>query len=720
MENEIIDETVLPVAPEAEDTPENELALVQRTLATIREDQAHFKPSFDRMREDMQLATFGYNKNWPKGHYSANIVGRHVKQKTAALYAKNPKIVARRKETLDFQVWDENPDTLMMAFQQVQIAQQAMASGVSIDPMTGQPVAAQMPPGMEQAMAIMQDFQAGIARRQEITKIGKTLEVLFHHAMRAQQPLDFKMGMKKLVRRVCTTGVGYVKLAFAREMGPAPVVTEQMNDVRQRLAHLDVLAQDAAEGEIESISAEMRELELSMQALQQEEMVVVQEGLIFDYPQSTRVIPDKNTMSLVGFVGARHLTLDYLFTESEVREQFPDADLERGFTPYRPDWTEVSDSSHDAGSEPVTDSNGKDRTAGRGGMVRVFEHYDKPSGLVYYLADGYPGFLRAPAPPDVFVDTFWPVYALTFNEVENERELFPPSDAWLMQHQQFELNRARQGQREHREAARPRFVSRRGSLEDEDKIKLASAQPFDVIDINLTPEQDIKAALEAISIPGVDPNLYETSPFFQDMQLVVGSQQATLGGIAKATATESAIAANSMAASDGSSVDDLDNFLTVIARAGGQVLLREMSPDRVVEVVGPGAVWPEMTLDQIADELFLEIEAGSTGKPNQAVEIDNWKQMLPMMINLPGIQPLWLARETVRRLDDKVDLTEAVAAGIPSIAVQNQMTGAPTNVSPDDPNANPQAQGAEGGANAPAGPSMVGPGTDAAFGSNQV
>lgn len=721
MENEIIEPAAPVTATDvSEGVPENELALVQRTLSTIREDQAHFKPAFERMRDDMQLATFGHNKHWPKGHYVANIVGRHIKQKTAALYAKNPKIVARRKETLDFQVWDENPDSLMMAFQQVQIAQQAMASGVSIDPLTGQPVAAQLPPGMDQAMAIMQDFQQGMARRQEINKIGKTLEVLFKHAMTSQQPLDFKMAMKKVVRRTCTTGVGYVKLAFAREMGPAPVITEQMSDIRARLAHLEMLAKDAAEGDIEAISAEMRELELSMQDLQQQELVVVQEGLIFDYPQSTRVIPDKNTMSLVGFVGARHLTLEYLFTEDEVRQQFPEADLKRGFTPYRSDWTGMSDRNHDAGSEPTTDSNGKEKTAGRGGMIRVYEHYDKPSGMVYYLAEGHPNFLRPPAAPDVFVETFWPVYALTFNEVENEGELFPPSDAWLMQHQQFELNRSRQGQREHREAARPRFVSRRGSLEEEDKIKLASAQPFDVIDVNLTPEQDVRTALEAIPIPGVDPNLYETSPFFQDMQLVVGSQQATLGGIAKATATESAIAANSMAASDGSSVDDLDNFLTVIARAGGQVLLREMSPDRVMEVVGPGAVWPEMTLDQIAGELMLEIEAGSTGKPNQAVEIDAWKQLLPMMINLPGIQPLWLARETVRRLDDKVDLTEAIAAGIPSIAVQNQMTGAPTNVSADDPNANPQAQGQEGADNAPAGPSMTGPGTDAAFGSNQV
>lgn len=718
MEDEI-NPVALPEAGAADETtPENELALVQRILTTIRGDQKHHEKAFKRMREDMHLATHGHNENWPDGQYVSNVTGRHIKQKTAALYAKNPKIVARRRETIDFAVWDENPESLMMAFQTVQDAQMAMQTGVSVDPMTGQPVPAQLPPGYEQAMAIMADYQQGAQRRDMMAKLGKTLEILFTHAMREQKPLDFKMGMKKLVRRACTTGVGYVKLAFAREYGPSPVVNDRMTDVRNRIAHLEALMTDAAEGEIEEISAEMRELELSLTSLQSEELIVVKEGMIFDYPQSTRVIPDKNTTSLVGFVDARHLTIEYLFTVDELREQFPEADLDKGFTPHASNWSSEGEGDIERNFETGSDSNGKTTTKQEDGMVRVYEHFDKPSGLVYYVAEGHPGFLRQPAAPDVFVDDFWPVYALTFNEVENEKELFPPSDARLMMHQQFELNRSRQGLREHREYARPRTAVARGALDESDKTRLKDAVAFDAVELNLGPDQDVNTVLQQIRTAGVDPNLYETSPFFQDMQLVVGSQQATLGGIAKATATESAIAANSMAASDGSSIDDLDNFLTMVARAAGQILLREMSPERVTEVVGPGAFWPPMTLDQIADEIFLEIEAGSSGKPNQAVEIDNWQKMLPMMINIPGINPMWLAKETVRRLDDKVDLVEAVSAGIPSVAMMNRAQG-PQQVA-DDPNAAPEAQGAQGVDNAPAGPPVEQRGSEPAFGSNQV
>lgn len=693
--------------------PEHEQALVTKLLATVKGDRAHHQKAFDQMRDDMRLATHGHDKNWPKAHYVANIIGRHVKQKTAALYAKNPKVVARRRETMDFALWDEMPESLMMAYQQVQMAQQPQ-----IDPASGMVMPVQPP---QEAIALLNDFMQGQERRDQMRKLGKTLEILYNHAMREQKPLDFKMGMKKLVRRTCTTGVGYVKLAFSREYGASPITASKIDDTRLRLSHLEMLTKDAAEGEIEDISAEMRELEISMAALQQEDLVLVNEGLIFDYPQSTRVIPDKNTMSLVGFVGARHLTVEYLFTVDEVREQFPDADLEEGgFTPFRSDWRSEGETADQREELRSTDSNGKVIERGKDGMIRVYEHFDKPSGMVYYLAEGHSRFLRAPAPPDVFVETFWPIFALTFNEVENEEELFPPSDARLMDSQQYEINQSRQGQREHRKAARPRYAGAKGILDDGDKANLGGAEPFTLTELNITGDQKISDILQVIPVPGVDPNLYETSPFFQDMQLVVGSQQATLGGISKATATESAISANSMAASDGSSVDDLDNFLTAVARAGGQILLREMSPERVTEIVGPGAFWPQMTLDQIADELFLEIEAGSTGKPNSAVEIDNWMKLLPMILQMPGANPLWVLRETLRRLDDKMDVTEAIIAGIPSIAMQNSAPQPNLVASEGGPANNPDAQGAEGAQNAPAGPPMQQRGSEPSFGSNQV
>src|SRR5262245_29558389 len=90
-------------------------ALVKQIQERIRADKAHHGKAFKRMCRDMQVAMWGAEESWGEDNYRANIVGRHVKMKTAALYAKNPKAVANRRDTLDFAVWDENPNSLQLA-----------------------------------------------------------------------------------------------------------------------------------------------------------------------------------------------------------------------------------------------------------------------------------------------------------------------------------------------------------------------------------------------------------------------------------------------------------------------------------------------------------------------------------------------------------------------------------------------------------------------------
>lgn len=697
--------------------------LVTRVIKDVKEDRDFHAKAFKQMRRDMFIARNGRIPEYPAEHYKANLAGRHVKQKTAALYAKNPKAAARRRETMDFAVWDESPDSLKMAMQVLQQAQQLMAQAPqNVDPVTGQPgLAVEPPPEMmiafQKAQEVVADFQQGMERRTQISKIGKTLEILFAQAMREQKPLDFKTGMKKLVRRACTTGVGYLELAFQRETGPRPATLEKLADFRARLDHMRVLVERTSDTEnpIMPDDPEIAELEASMQSLQQEPEMVLREGLIMEFHQSTKVIPDKLCQSLVGFVGARRVTIEYLYTPDQIREVF-NVDIGSKYQGYRTGTSEER-KKNPAGTVTDIDEEGDaPKLIGMGeGLVCVWKMYDKASGLVYYVADGYNDFLREPAAPDVFVEDFWPVYALTFNDVESETDLFPPSDVHLMVDQQQEYNRSRQGMREHRRAARPRYVYQIGALEKEDAVAIAQSEPFDATGVNLPQGSKIGDVLDVVPVPGVDPNLYETGQIFTDIQLAVGSSEAQFGGTAKATATESAIAAGSSAASDQSSVDDLDAFLTNVARASGQILLKEMSEEQVKAVVGIGAVWPHLTLEEIADELFLEVEAGSSGKPNQQIELAAWEKLLPFLIQMPGVNPTWIARETLKRLDDKADLTEALTEGLPSIMAQNGMA----QVSTGDPATDPNAQGGQGASNAPRDDGAQ-PGSSAAFGSNQV
>ena len=720
------DESAAAPAKAPEQT-EADKALVRKIQKTIKLDKQHHAKAFKRMQSSMFMAMHGRAMDWSAKNYKANIVGRHINQKTASIYAKNPKIVARRKEMMDFELWDETPESLQIAMQTLQATMQASLAPQPADPLTGQPAAP--PPeqmaamqaqqaAAQQAQALLQDVQTGMVRRQMVKKFGKTLELVFADSMRQQTPLDFKTAMKQLVRRAATNAAAYVELGFKREFGIPQATNDVLEDYEQQMEHLQGLMKDAAEDKIGEYSAGMAELQKMIAAEEAKPQKTKRVGLTFDFHQSTKVIPDRMTKNLVGFVGSRHLTVEILYPKKDAEEHFG-CDLGSEYTPFNIDGKREGETAGiDYGDQEPSGFFAIDRT--ENDYVCVYKHYDKRSGLMYVVCEGHSKFLREPSPPDVEVPRFWPVYPITFNPTENEGEIFPPSDVELLADQQNELNRSRQGKREHRNAARPRWVYANGALEEEDVDLLMEMGPMEAAGINLGGQTKVGDVLQAMPVPGVDPNLYDTNEILQDASMTVGANASQLGGLQKSTATQAAIADGAASNNDASAVDDLDAFLTTIARDGGVILQTNLTKEDVVKIAGRGAVWVEdlqMTHEEIVNEVYLEVEAGSSGKPNQPQEIRNFKDMGPLLMQIPGISPLWFGREAVRRLDDRIDLTEAVVAGIPAMVAQNRMQQAlPAEGGAES---DPNAQGDKGGDNGPPPPSEPA-GTGPAFGSNQI
>ena len=248
-----------------------------------------------------------------------------------------------------------------------------------------------------------------------------------------------------------------------------------------------------------------------------------------------------------------------------------------------------------------------------------------------------------------------------------------------------------------------------GRLELEDKDKLRSHPANAVIEIQgMASGEKVDDLIQPVRMIGIDPNLYEVKTIFDDVQLVVGAQEANFGGLAKATATETSIAESARMSALGAQIDELDSFMSEVTRAAGQILLTEMSAEQVKSIVGPGAVWPELTNEQIQEEIFLEIEAGSTGKPNQAAEMRNMERMLPFILQVPGIDPKWVAREVIKRLDDRLDVDEAMSEAIPSIVAMNAAKNAQAAAGGMPGAQDPAMQGAQGAVNAPSAPGVGG------------
>ena len=645
-------------------------ALVVDLLARISHAKGAHKDAFKRMEADMDLAFYGYDPTmWSDEKYVVNLAQRHVQQRTAALYAKNPRCVAKPRQRMMSTLWDGSPETIKQAMAVREMSEQ------------------QMMPVPQAVAMVLTEYEEVKAASKRLDKIGKTMEILFQYFMQESQP-SFKSQMKALVRRMLTTGVGYVKLGFQRETERRPEISARMNDIQSRIDHILRLASESKEGEIKEHDGEMEELDLAMAELSSQPEMVLREGLMFDFPDATAMIVDPRCKQLRGFIGARWIAHEMFFSPDEIMEIYG-KEVKGNYTPY-----EVQGRSHDSSRKTLASGPGSAKETADEGMVCVYELYDKPSGLVYVVAEGFKDFLKEPGAPDCQLETFWPVFALVCNEVEHKKEIYPPSDVHLLRSMTGEYNRAREGLREHRKANRPVYLTPAGMLEDEDKEKLATRPAHGVISIQgMQPGQKSDDMVTPLKTIGIDPNLYEVGTLFDDVQLAVGAQESSFGGMSGATATETSVAESSRMSALGAQVDELDSFMSDIARSSGAVLLQHMSAEQVKVIAGPGAVWPELTAQDIASEVLLEIEAGSTGKPNQAAELRNLERVLPYIIQIPGIDPSWLAKQVLKRMDDKLDLDAALAEGAESIVAMNGMKTAT--------DAAGMGQGSAGGANAP-------------------
>ena len=565
------------------DPPDNRKELVSQWSGKIKRAKKYWAPIFDRMKADQDFAAgYQWSKEEKDDRYVANLTLRIIAQRVAFFYAKNPKFDAKRRERIMNTVWDGDQSTLMALQQAAAQVTQQVATG-AMDPMAAQ--AAQ-----QQAMPISQDAARVKQQEEQLNKIGKTLELLFR-ANVEQATHDFKQMMKMTVRRASTTGVGYVKVGFERVMQKKPDIEQRIADISNRLSTLERLSADIHDDQTDENGPESEQLRLLLNDLKSQMQVVVREGLTFDYPMSTSIIPDPKLISLREFLGADWVAEEYILSPNDVKEIY-EVDVGKSYNAYKgvdDNVTVTTRSGFTVLQDKTSKTDVKDGPDGR--SCCIWEVYNRKDGLVYTLCDGYPDFLREPASPEVYTDRFWPWWPLTLNDVDHETQIFPPSDVKLIRDMQMDYNRGRQGIREHRRAARPKTVVAGGMIDAEDLEKLENHPDNAIIELNgLQPGQKVEDLLQAFRGPPIDPNLYEVEQTFTDMMRVSGIQDANIGATGGSpSATQSNIAEASRATAMGSNIDDIDDLLTGIARTGSQILLQECSVDTVKRIVGEGA-----------------------------------------------------------------------------------------------------------------------------------
>lgn len=630
--------------PEEKKVEASKQAAVKRWQEVIKKDKKRWESDFKRMREDSE---FHVGLQWQgqtslnDDRYVNNVTLRLVQQKVATLYAKNPEVQIKRKPRMDYQIWDGQEFSLIQAGMAVQ--QSMMMGG--------------MPP--MPAMALLMDYKNGRDRQELVKKICTTLKYVCQHQMDANRP-EFREQMKDCVERAVVCGVGYVIPYFCRDTedyNEFPSSISTRHTILDRAHRAKVILDKLEKGDIEDTDASittLKSLLLSMGvSMQTGDEVAMQERVEYDFPPATSIIPDKRCRSLTEFVAAHHVTQEFDIALDEANALFG-VNIKVGST----EGDVKTYKSPGGEEESKSDTDVKDSSKP---TVRLWKVCDYDTKTWFVLCEGWRDYVVEPEPCEPAVSGFWNAIALVFNKVIVEpgcrTSPFPPSDVHLVKHPQREWNRSRNSLRAQRNANAPKYPIHSGELTIEDKQALEECQENQVLELKgLDKSRPAYEQIAPMQHANVDPALYDTRPLELDIQTSTGVQDANVGPAKpNVTATVGSIAEQSRLTVSQSNIDTLDSVLTRVYRATAEMCLREMSRQTVMRIAGIGAVWPEQNREDFLNEIEIEIKAGSSGKPNKALEVSNAQQIAPLALQA-GANPIAFLDWLVKLIDEDIDV----------------------------------------------------------------
>ena len=253
---------------------------------------------------------------------------------------------------------------------------------------------------------------------------------------------------------------------------------------------------------------------------------------------------------------------------------------------------------------------------------------------------------------------------------------------------QKERNRTRQEWRETREGNRTFHYTMKGWLTDDDRDKLKQHETHELLELQgQPPNGDMDKSIGHWTGTAIDRNMFDVSPLDADAALAVGSNNIQQGGnIRHTAATPAVIQEQSRISGVGSNVDDLDDVLSELAQASGEMMLKKFQPQTVQRIVGKGAAWPDQQREDFLNEVYLDIVAASAGRPNKAVDVQNAMQLGPLMAQA-GANPWALIQYYAKVLDANLNPTDFAPVMPPQQppggqAPQQKPQGGPNNMHP--------------------------------------
>jgi hypothetical protein len=286
----------------------------------------------------------------------------------------------------------------------------------------------------------------------------------------------------------------------------------------------------------------------------------------------------------------------------------------------------------------------------------------------------------------------------------------PQSLSMRLEQLQDEYASARSNYKLVRERSVPGTIFDSGNIAPEEASKINDSAQMEAIPIRLTvPGSKIVDSIVQKPVPRVDPALYETGPIKYDMEVMSGVQEAQQGAQSTAkTATEAQIQQSGFASRTGADRDTEEDMLTDFAQYTAELAVQALDVQYVQKMCGQSAFWPAgLSVEDILTMLDVEISAGSTGKPQTKADKETWATLMPLIMNaipqimqaeaagnLPLAQGMRkLLGETLKRLDDRLDIDDILPPAEPAAPVLPGAGGVPAGPGIPAPGAPPAGNG---------------------------
>jgi len=545
----------------------------------------------------------------------------------------------------------------------------------------------------------------------QIQTFARTLEIVISSLWRKG---NLKKPARKGVRSVLSNGEGWFKATMVSEKRPMPEVERALNDAQEtheRIIAQQKLLEDPGDRDPETLEAERAEKEALIEELQEKLEVAVTKMFVIDYVETENIQVSTDINCIENYTDADWIANELYLTKDDALSRFPrlkpeDIKTAKAYFQRAPKelTTRETDNILPQGTMTAESAQAyttQTSTTESPTFLRAVEIWDRRDKQIRTIIDGVKKWAKKPYPPPYPTSRFYPYFYFAFYEVDGQRHA--QSLSWRLYKLQDEYSSSRSNFRLTRERSIPGVLFNATMLDEVEAKKLVESKSQEFTALRPSdPAIPLANMFAAKPVPAIDMRLYDPTLILNDMERISGVQEALSAAINSPgnpkTATEANIQQSGTQARTTSDRDNLEGMLTDLATYTAEQALQCLETRDVQRLAGPKAFWPEnMDIEDLFTLVEIQIEAGSTGKPRQATDMQAWGTILPLIQkSLQTIEQAFasgntpmanaeieLVKETMLRLGDESDVERFIprqpppgspGAGGPPPPVQPQVS----------------------------------------------